>query len=56
MSERHQQLARISADLKTYIDEFCGTGAEGSNDFIGEKCNDAFLMLQAALQDLESDN
>ena len=53
MSERRDQLARITEDLEKYVKAFCPCSDSGKfNDFSGEKCNDAFLMLQEALNEL----
>lgn len=55
MSERRDHLARISDDLEEYVKTFCPSGDDGKpNDFSGEKCNDAFLMLQEAMSALDA--
>ncbi len=57
MSERRNRLARITEDLEEYVKAFCPCSADGKfTDFSGEKCNDAFLMLQEALNGLDSDS
>ena len=57
MSERRNQLARIKEDLEGYVKAFCPCSADGKfTDFSGEKCNDAFLMLQEALNGLNVDS
>ncbi len=56
MTERRAQLARIAEDLEKYIQEFCPCPPARPTDFVGEKCNDAFLMLQEALNDLKKDS
>ncbi len=46
------ELQRITADLEKYVQSYCaGPPGEASN-FVDEKCNDAFLMLREALDDL----
>ncbi len=56
MSERQDQLTSITKDLEDYVKAFCPCSDDGIyNDFSGEKCNDAFLMLQQALGSLDSD-
>ena len=53
MNERRAQLAQIADDLETFVREFCPCSDDGkATDFAGEKCNDAFLMLQEALDSL----
>lgn len=55
MSERREHLVRITKDLEEYVQTFCPSSADGTfNDFSGEKCNDALLMLQGALNDLDN--
>lgn len=55
MSERRDQLSRITKDLDDYVKAFCPCAEDGKfTDFSGEKCNDAFLMLQEALNNLEA--
>ncbi len=57
MSERRDQLARITEDLKVYVKTFCPCADDGKpTDFSGEKCNDAFLMLQEAMSALDADS
>ncbi len=57
MSERRDQLARISGDLEEYVKAFCPCSEDGKfNDFSGEKCNDAFLMLQEAMNALDANS
>jgi hypothetical protein len=56
MSQRHDQLASITKDLEEYVKAFCPCADDGKfTDFSGEKCNDPFLMLQDALNNLESE-
>ncbi len=45
MTERRDQLVRIAEDLEKYIQAFCPCPPGKPTDFVGEKCNDAFLML-----------
>ena len=55
MSERLTQLSRIKDDLESYMEQFCPCSSGGEyTDASGEKCNDAFLMLQEALRDLKA--
>ncbi len=55
MSERKEQLANIIDDLEKYVATFCPCGDDGkASDFSGEKCNDAFLILQEAMSALKS--
>ena len=56
MTERRDQLVRIAEDLEKYIQEFCPCPPGKPTDFVGEKCNDAFLMLQEALSNLTEDS
>ena len=57
MSKRRDQLARITDDLEEYVKAFCPCSGDGKfNDFSGEKCNDAFLMLQEAMNALDTDS
>ncbi len=57
MSEQRDQLARIKEDLEGYVKAFCPCSEDGKfTDFSGEKCNDAFLMLQEALNSLNVDS
>ncbi len=54
MTDRQDQLKRITDDLEKYIEVFCPCSDEGKpTDFSGEKCNDAFLMLREAQSDLD---
>jgi len=56
MNQKYQQLSKIVEDLGEYTNAFCATDENNStSDFSGEKCNDAFLMLQEALGNLKSD-
>ena len=52
MTERRHQLVRIAEDLEKYIQAFCRCPPGKPTDFVGEKCNDAFLMLHEALSNL----
>ncbi len=55
MSEQRNQLARITEDLEEYVKTFCPCSEDGKfNDFSGEKCNDAFLMLQEEMNALNT--
>ncbi len=57
MSERRDHLARITEDLEAYVKTFCPCTEDGKfNDFAAEKCNDAFLMLQEAMNDLYAES
>ncbi len=56
MTERRDQLVRIAEDLEKYIQAFCPCPHDKPTDFAGEKCNDAFLMLQEALSNLTEDS
>ncbi len=57
MSKQRDQLARITDNLEEYVKAFCPCLSDGKfNDFSGEKCNDAFLMLQEALNALDVDS
>ena len=57
MSKQRDQLARITDDLEAYVKAFCPCSNDGKfNDFSGEKCNDAFLMLQEAMNALDADS
>ena len=55
MTERRDQLVRIAEDLEKYVQAFCPCPSDKATDFAGEKCNDAFLMLQEALSHLAED-
>ena len=55
MSEKKDQLVRIAEDLEEYVKAFCPCSEDGKfNDLSSEKCNDAFLMLQEAINDLSA--
>ena len=56
MTERRDQLVRIAEDLEKYIQVFCPCPPGKPTDFVGEKCNDAFLMLHEALSNLAEDS
>jgi len=56
MTERRDQLVRIAEDLEKYVQAFCPCPSDKATDFTGEKCNDAFLMLQEALSNLTEDS
>ncbi len=56
MTERRDQLVRIAEDLEKYIQAYCPCPPGKTTDFVGEKCNDAFLMLQEALGTLAEDS
>ncbi len=47
------ELQRITGDLERYVETHCAGAAGEASDFADEKCNDAFLMLREALDDLE---
>ncbi len=56
MSKRRDQLARIKDDLEDYVKAFCPCSEDGIfTDFAGEKCNDASLMLQEAVNSLDAE-
>ncbi len=46
-------LRQITADLERYVADHCATAGGKASGFADEKCNDAVLMLQEALADLE---
>ncbi len=49
MSERLDQLNRIIDDLEEYLKACCPCSEDGKfNDFSGQQCNDACLMLLEA--------
>ncbi len=49
MSERLDQLNRIIDDLEEYLKAHCPCSEDGKfNDFSGQQCNDACLMLLEA--------
>jgi len=55
MAEREKHLKQIAKDLEGYLQDFCPCAEDGRyTDPSGEKCNDAFLMLQEALNDLNT--
>ena len=55
MSERLEHLSRIKDDLETYVTEYCPSSDDGKyNDFSGEKCGDALMLLQEAIDHLRS--
>ena len=57
MSERRDQLARITEELEEHIKVSCPCSEDGKfTDFSGEKCNDAFLMLQEAMNALDAES
>ena len=54
MSKRLTQLSQIKDDLEAYVLEFCPSSDDGKyNDFSGEKCNEALILLQNAIDDLK---
>ena len=54
MGSQRDKLSEIVNDLGLYIDQYCKTQG-GASDPSGEKCNDAYLLLQDALNGLGSD-
>ena len=57
MSDRRDHLARVTEDLENYVKTFCPCTEDGKyNDFSGEKCNDAFLMLQEAMNAIDAES
>lgn len=58
MPYRKTQLNRMITDLETFVKTTCEydpTRPGQPHDFVGEKCNDAVLMLQEARDALEED-
>ena len=57
MSDRRDHLARVTEDLENYVKTFCPCTEDGKyNDFSGEKCNDAFLMLHEAMNAIDAES
>ncbi len=57
MIKQIDHLTRIKEDLEEYVKVFCPCSEDGKfNDFSGEKCNDAFLLLQEAVNALKTDS
>lgn len=46
-------LRQITKELQQFVGTYCGRPGERPNDFADEKCNDAALMLQEAMQNLD---
>tara|TARA_R110000868_G_scaffold405021_1_gene683913 strand:+ start:3134 stop:3307 length:174 start_codon:yes stop_codon:yes gene_type:complete len=54
MNKQIKQLSQIRDDLEAYVLEFCPSSGDGKyNDFSGENCNEALLLLQSAIDDLK---
>lgn len=51
--DKKAELDRIVKDLEGYVATFCPLTREHPHDFVDEKCNDAYLMLQEAAQNLK---
>jgi hypothetical protein len=57
MSTRRDHLARIKDDLEEYVKDHCPCATDGKfTDFSGEQCNDAFLLLQDAMNNLDNES
>ena len=57
MSERLDQLNRIIDDLEEYLKVGCPCSVDGKfNDFSGQQCHDAFLMLLEAKNALATES
>ncbi len=57
MPHRKLELQQIINDLEHFVKTTCEYDPKHpphAHDFVGEKCNDAFLMLQEAHDELES--
>ena len=57
MPHRKPELQRIIKDLERFVKTTCALDPEHPDhphDFVGEKCNDAYLMLQEANDELEA--
>jgi len=55
MPHRKSELERIIEDLEHFVHTTCEydpKDPKGSHDFVGEKCNDAYLMLQEVNNEL----
>jgi len=58
MPHRKPELQQIIKDLEHFVKTTCAYDPEHPkppHDFVGEKCNDAFLMLQEAQDALETE-
>ncbi len=49
---KKKELRRITKDLEQYVANYCNLSKGEPIDFADEKCNDAALMLQEALDKL----
>jgi hypothetical protein len=47
------ELQRITGDLERFVETYCARAPGAASDFADEKCNDAFLMLREALDNLQ---
>ncbi len=54
MPHRRPELKKIIKELEHFIKITCEYDPQHPRDFVNEKCNDAFLMLQEADNELEA--
>lgn len=52
MSESIPELERIMRDLKTFTNQACQTELGDDNEHVSDMCNDAYLMLEQAREQL----
>jgi len=55
MPHRKPELDRIIKDLQGFIAQSCQVAPGQAQDFVGETCNDAYLMLEQARKELEKE-
>lgn len=55
MVERIPRLEGIIKDLKGVVGDSCNVGAEHPQDFVGEMCTQACLMLEEAREKLNAE-
>jgi hypothetical protein len=53
--EKKTELTRLTRELEAFVGTYCGASTAPPNDFVDEKCNDAYLMLKEALENLKQD-
>ena len=51
--EKKTELTRLTRELEAFVGTYCGASTAPPNDFVDEKCNDAYLMLKEALENLK---
>lgn len=52
MPKRISELERIMQELKVFTEQSCKVAPGHEDDPVGEMCNDAYLMLEQAREEL----